>query len=162
MPGKYNPEKPVPKVKFLEPSSRPSTSKFRPTFHLNSEELVASTPIRNLPAKTDYHCLKPSIDINKHPTKKTPKCPIHSPRIRKILNNILTKPQPTPIKPTRFKKEVFHQVSFEDICARIQAAKAAEHHAHQEKLRNLLHTRIEEYITKEAQAKGIADCESCC
>ena len=153
---------PTPKVKFLEPSPRQSTLKFRPTFLINGVDYVASTPIRNLPAKTVYHCLKPSFDIKKHPAKKTPKVSTHSPRIRKILKNILTKPQPTPVKPTRFKKKVLKSISLEESRARIQAAQAAAHRAHQLELRNLLHIKLEEHITKEAEAKGISDCESCC
>lgn len=118
MPGKYNPEKPVPKVKFLEPPSHPSVAKFRTTFELNGVEFVTSTPIRNLPAKTDYHCLKPSTNIKKHPAKKVPKSSTYSPRIRKILNNILTKPQPTPVKPQCFKKEVRKLIPFKRrLCA---------------------------------------------
>lgn len=159
MPGKYNPEKPAPKVKFLEPSSRPSVDKFRATFNLGGVEFVTSTPVRNLPAKTSYHSLKPSAIINKHP-KKIRKGSAHSPRIRRILRNILTKPQPPPVKSERFKKEVYHQISFEEVSARIRAAQAAEHRAQQEKLQNILHTAIEEHITKAAEAQGIPDCES--
>lgn len=159
--GKYNPEKPAPKVKFLEPSSRPGIDKFRTTFNLGGVEFVTSTPVRNLPAKTGYHSLKPSAIIDKHP-KKVRQASAHSPRIRKILRNILTKPQPPPVKGERFKKEVYNQIPLEEISARIRAAQAAEHRAQQEKLRNILHTALEEHITKAAKAQGISDCESCC
>lgn len=159
---KYNPEKPAPKVKFLEPSSRQSASKFRPTFLLNGVDYVASTPIRNLPAKTEYHCLKPSSDVKKYPSKKALKTSIPSPRIRRILNNILAKPQPHPVRPRRFKKEAVNQITLEDISARIQTAQAAQHRAHQEELRRTLHEQIEQHITWEAEEKGVFDCESCC
>lgn len=161
MVGKYNPEKPTPKVKILEPSPHQCT-KFRPTFLVDDVEYVASTPIRNLPAKTDYHCLKPSCNIQKHPAKKVLKPSTHSSRIQKVLKTILTKPQPTPIQPTRFKEVRSKTISFEEGSARIKAAQAAAHRAHQQELRNLLHIKLEECITKEAEAKGISDCESCC
>ena len=149
-------------MKILEPSPHQCT-KFRPTFLVDGVEYVATTPIRNLLAKTDYHCLKPFCNIKKHPIKKALKASYtHSLRIRKVLKTILTKPQPTPIQPTRFKKEVPNTISFKESCARIQAAQAAAHRAQQLKLRNLLHTKLEERITKEAEVKGIPDCESCC
>ena len=162
MVGKYNPEKPTPKVKILEPTPHRCASNFRHTFLIDGVEYVTTTPIRNLPAKTDYHCLKPSCNIKKHPIKKALKASTHSPRIRKVLKTILTKPQPTPIQPTRFKKEVPNIISFEENRARIQTAQAAAHRTQQLKLRNLLHTKLEERISKEAEAKGIPDCESCC
>lgn len=162
MTGKYNPEKPTNKVKILEPSPHKSNPNFRPTFLIDGVEYVATTPIRNLPAKTDYHCLKPSCNIKKHPIKKALKASTHSPHIRKVLKTILTKPQPTPIRPTRFKKEVPNTISSKEGRARTQAAQVAAYRAQQLKLRNLLHTKIEERITQEAEVKGIPDCESCC
>lgn len=158
MPGRYNPEKPALKVKFLETSPRPSTTTFRATFELNGVEFVTSTPFRNLPAKTDYHQLKPSTQIQKDPAKKVRK----SPAIRRILNNILTKSKPAPVTPHRFKKQARKSISYNDICAHIRAAQEAEHRAQQDKLRNILHVALEEQITKKAKQRGISDCESAC
>lgn len=158
MPGKYNPEKPASKVKFLETSSRPSATKFRAIFELDGVEFASATPVRNFPAKTNYHQLKPSAQIQKHPAKKVRK----SSRVRKILDNILTKPQPTPVTPHRFKKEARNSISYNDICAGIRAAQEAEHRAEQEKLRNILHVALEEQITRKAREQGISDCESAC
>ena len=48
-------------------------------------------------------------------------------------------------------------ISFEESCARIKAAQAAARRAHQQELRNLFHTKLEERIIKEAEAKGLKD-----
>ena len=66
------------------------------------------------------------------------------------------------MKSERFKKEFYNQIPFEEVSARIRAAQVAEHRAQQEKLRNILHTALEEHITKAAESRGISDRESCC
>ena len=104
--GRYNPAKGQPLVKVLDPVIV-KDDRWRQHFKDCEGQVYSTcTPVRKLRNKTSYHVLKPTGGIRKAPrnVRKVPgsfkKLPASS---QKVLQDILVKPRPEPIKPRRFK-----------------------------------------------------------